>query len=170
MKLNRSRITFALIALLLVGGGSAAFAVLTTPQPGRVALADLRQNKSAPMATATATTAPITTAPTTPPLFQSTATATTPPPPQPTKAIALTAGQGVDLNNCIVTSVTATANTFTMTCQGSIVTVDVTRATNFSGDAKSLSALPTGWSAEVQGVVQANGHVLATEVNASSGN
>ncbi len=97
MKLNRSRMTFALIALLLVGGGSAAFAVLTTPQPARVALADVRKGNPAPTATATAT-APVEIATATSATSSAAPTATTPPAPQPTNTpFTLVPGQSVDL-------------------------------------------------------------------------
>lgn len=172
MSFIRSRIGLALIGLLLVGGIGAAVAVMTTPQPLRAALVGAGQVNgkstagSAPTATSAASgantsdgaaaTAP--SAPTAPP-----------PPPQATNPPASASGQVIDVKGA-VTSVSASAGTFTMTTNGSSLTVVVTVSTQFSGDAKSLSALHVGGQAEVHGVMQANGSLLATEVNADSGN
>lgn len=168
MSFIRNRVALALIGLLLIGGISAAVAVLTTPQPLRAALVGAGQANAKPTATsaATATTAPSgggtttsseATAATTLP------TATTPPSNPPAAN-----GQVIGATGTI-TSVDVNGGTFTMTVNGSAVKVVVNGSTQYSGDAKSLSQLKPGLPAEVHGIVQANGSLLATEVNADTG-
>ena len=56
------------------------------------------------------------------------------------------------------------------TSNGSSVTIVVTGSTIFNGSVHSLSALRAGQQVEVQGTTQENGSVLASDVNADSGN
>ena len=172
MSFFRSRIFLALIGLLVIGGGSAVVAVLTTPQSLRAAIVGAGQANGAAAGGASAATATAAAGGAT---SASAATATTPPaptattPPAPPANPPSSGAQIIDVKGTVAT-VTVSAGTFTMTTSSGTLTVVVTGSTQFSGDAKSLSALRSGAPAEVHGVVQANGSLQATEVNADSGN
>lgn len=162
MTFFRSRIMLALIGLILIGGVSAAVAVATAPQSFRSALATTGQTKATPTATlaATATATRVVAPPVQP---------TAIPPASPTATPAASTSQLVDLHGTVA-SISASAGTFAMSVNGSSMTVETNGATQFTGDAKSLSALRTGWKVEVKGTTQANGPFIATLVNANSDN
>ncbi|HET9111062.1 MAG TPA: DUF5666 domain-containing protein [Ktedonobacterales bacterium] len=170
MTFIRSRLALTLIGLVIIGGFSAALAAMTAPHPFQTALIGAGQTSSAIHSTATATytaaaSAPggastgAPAAPTNPPQPAPTARATTPP----------ATGQYVDLHT-VVASVNTSAGAFSVTVNGSSMTVIVTGSTIFDGDVRSLSGLRAGQKAEVKGTIQADGSLLASDVNADSGN
>lgn len=170
MTFIRSRLALTLIGLVIIGGVSAALAAMTAPHPFQTALIGAGQT-SVLKSTATATSAALapggasTSAPAAP-------TNTPPPAPtaRPTTPPTDSGGQSAHPQGTVA-SVNTSAGTFTMTTSnGSSVTIVVTGSTTFSGSVRSLSALRAGQQVEVLGTLQANGNVLASDVNADSGN
>lgn len=179
MSFIRNRVALALIGLLLIGGISAAVAVLTTPQPLRAALVGAGQANAKPTATsaAMATTASSAGGTTTTDAGGTTTsgssgttagaapTATTSPaqPPASTLASGDISGQ--------IASVSSSEGYFIMTLvNGSSVKVVVTKTTTYQGSAQNLASLRAGWKVEVQGTAQADGSFLARDVNSDNGN
>lgn len=166
-RLFRSRITFALLGMSLVGGGGAYWAVTsgasTPPQMASSLNGDPTSTTSA--VDATATTDP-----------SATATATTlhnTPTPRPTATPCLTPtpvpiGQSVHWRNRLV-SVNTGASTFVLaiTC-GSRPTTAVNASTTWPGLAKNASNLTQyiGRTADVLATRQGDGTYLASSVNA----
>jgi hypothetical protein len=67
-----------------------------------------------------------------------------------------------------VTQVNTSTNQFTvLVTTGAPTTVAVNAQTIFEGASTSLSGLQIGWSVEVQGTYQADGSLLANDVNAA---
>lgn len=169
MTFIRSRLALTLIGLFIIGGVSAALAAMTAPHPLQAALIGTGQTSALKtMATATSaasvpggasTSAPA--APTNTPPPAPTARPTTPPD---------SGGQSAHPQGTVA-SVNTSAGTFIMTTSnGSSVTIVVTGSTIFNGSVHSLSALRAGQQVEVLGTLQENGSVLASDVNADSGN
>lgn len=169
MNVLRSRVGLAVIGLLLVGGVSAAIAILTTPHPLPASLNAVAQRATATHAVGVTSAAATATAAAQPAATDTTgAVATTPPTPRPTPLPTATffPGQSVGVVGQ-VESVNASASSFVLATRGSQLTITVNGSTSWSGTAKKVSDIFPGWVAEVHGTVQPDGSILATEVNAN---
>lgn len=164
----RSKIAFVICGALLVGGVSGALVAFSAAHHAPTATA------SGPGLTQGSTTSPTATVT---PGGDATATDTpagnpsnnpnptaVPTPTQPIRPSPTPFGQ-VDLQGTIA-STNLSANTFVLNIPGGQVTCVVTSKTNWSGTAKSVGDLQSRMPAEVHGVYQSDGTLLATEVNA----
>ncbi|HEX8732287.1 MAG TPA: DUF5666 domain-containing protein [Ktedonobacterales bacterium] len=171
MGILRSRVGLAVVGLLLVGSISAAIAMLTAPHSASPTLNAITQRGATATAThtgktdtATATTQAVAT--------NTTASQPTSPPAptaQPTPTFA--PGQSVDVSGktANVTS-TSGGGTFTLRTRNGSFSIVVNGSTSFSGTARDMATLQNDWNAEVHGIVQNDGSILATEVNANPDN
>lgn len=166
MNVLRSRVALAVIGLLLVGGVSAAIAMLTTPHPLPATLNAVSQRATATGAAGAATTATPPSQPAATDTTGSVATTPTTPRPTPLPTATFFPGQNVDVSGQ-VESVNTIANTFVLATRGSQFTITVNGSTAWSGSAHQVSDIKSGWVAEVHGTVQPGGSLLATEVNAN---
>lgn len=166
MAFIRSRVAGAVLGLVIIGTGGAALAAVTTPPPppaiGSSALAATSATKTPKTAIASKPTATATSVPISAP------TATNPPPPTaipatPTPAV----GQQTTIRGTVAT-ITQSPQSFTVQSSAGTTTIDVNGSTQFSGKATTFSALRTGWQVNVQGIVQADGSVLAVSVDSDN--
>jgi hypothetical protein len=146
----RSRVTLAIIGIVLLGGAGGLAGVLSVPR-APASLASLQGNQPTAPATTRAT-----------PVSRPRAT--------PGGCSSGQPGQSATLIGSIAGS-NAPAQTFDLrrTASGTC-TIRVTMVTTYSGGRASFAALQPGDSTEVQGTWQADGSVLATEVNAQPDN
>lgn len=156
----RSRVTLAVIGMLIIGGFSAFAGALTTPGPKGASLAQTRGQS-----TATATTGLPTPTATSPQQTDDS---------QPTAIVAnptdTPVSQGTTLQGTI-TAIDSSAQTFVVTRgNGSHVTVAVDNSTAYSGFADRFSQLSTGLFARLTGQTLANGSFLAATIDTSTDN
>ena len=175
MSLFRSRVAAAILGAIVVGGASGGLGVLFAAHNMPSGNGSAQGTASAAQAaettvhaTITATTRATSAAPAAAAPTASTAQAPTAAPnPTPTP---LTPGEQVSLQGSIG-SVNGSANTFVLNQRsGPAVTISVSAATQFQGDATSFSSLKRGWHADVTGIVQADGSVAASVVYATADN
>lgn len=158
----RRRVVVATMGALLFGSGGALIALSQVNHP----ITFVSQTRTHGAGTATTTTgaatgsastsAPTNTAPPAP--------TSAPPAPRPT-ATRGAAGQQAQVQGS-VGSVSQGANSFTVLVGGSTVTITVNASTTYTGSEKSLSAITPGSNANVVGVWQADGSILASNVDA----
>lgn len=146
----RSRVTLAVIGIVLLGGAGGLAGVRSAPRPP-ASLASMQGNQPTAPATTRAT-----------PVSQPRVT--------PGGCSSGQPGQSATLIGSIAGS-NAPAQTFVVrrTASGTC-TIRVTMITTYSGSRVSFAALQPGDSATVQGTWQAGGSVLATDVNAQPDN
>lgn len=158
----RRRVVVATMGALLFGSGGALIALAQINHP----IALVSQTRTHGAATATTTSGATTgAAPTSAPTnTTSLAPTSAPPAPRPT-ATHGAAGQQAQVQGN-VGSVSQGANSFTVLVVGSTVTITVNASTAYTGSEKSLSAITPGSNANVVGVWQADGTVLATSIDA----
>lgn len=156
----RSRVTLAVIGMLIIGGLGAMGAIVSTPRPKSVLAGS---GQSQPTATAKTTTA------------LPSPTATTPQQtddPQPTASLpsptSTPRGQVSLRGSVIGSSINASAQTFQITQRtGSPVTIEVDGSTQFQGVAQRFGDLTGGLLATITGTFQSNGDFLAMVISTS---
>lgn len=168
MTLLRSRVGIAISGVILIGTLGAFVGANSVPHPGATPTNGTTANTGSSAATAgngtTSATQGNGSGPQNPSPTDTPAAAPTNPP--ATAPTAIPTGS-VDLKGLIGSI--GQNSTFTLNVGGTVVTIAVSGATNYSGDAKSFQALQQGSFAEVHGLMQDNGIVTAAEVNADTG-
>jgi hypothetical protein len=76
-------------------------------------------------------------------------------------------GQQADIHGTVTQVNTSTSQFTVLATFGTTATVAVNPQTLFEGASTSLSGLQIGWSVEVQGFYQADGSLLASDVNSA---
>jgi hypothetical protein len=167
----RSRVTLAVIGIVLLGGAGGLAGVLSAPR-APASLASLQGNQPTATSSDSSSTATATATKATPTVPQVAPTATpTRVPPTPTPIPV--PGQPLTVRGD-VTSVTPSANTFVVHVfnGGGTYTCTVTSSTQWSGAASSISTLQVGMRVDASGIYQGgttNG-VAASRVDAQIDN
>ena len=168
----RSRAIAASLGAVLVFSVGAFAATQLTHHPAPAGQANTATDTATTGAAATATAgsgsgpgAGANPTATTPPTATISPTATTQSRPTPT----IPAGQPAHIQGQ-VTSVSQSANTFTVLVSTTTYTIVVNAQTTYSGSEQSLSQITRGSDAEVTGIWQTDGSILASNVNAQADN
>lgn len=152
----RSRVILAIVGIIVIGGASAALALLSGTNTGS------RVNATAAAATATAAARAVADSTSTPTSPAPTATA---PVAAPTHASS--SGEIIDLHGSITD-----VGSMQFTLQdgsGTTWTVQVASNTTYEGAAQTFDGLQAGMSAEVKGVITGDATFHAYHVHAESG-
>jgi hypothetical protein len=167
----RSRVTLAVIGIVLIGGAGGVAGALSAPR-ALSSLASLQGNQptatssdSSSTATATATATKAT--PTVTQVAPTARPTRVPPTPTPIPV----PGQLLTVRGD-VTSVNPSANTFVVHVSngGGTYTCTVTLSTQWSGAASSISTLQVGMQVHASGIYQGGGGVTASSVDAQINN
>jgi hypothetical protein len=165
----RSKIAWAILGVIIIGGGSAAYAAASTRGPQAAQSQNTTQAQtSSPTAQpssatqtpqATATSAPSDDQP--PPTDTAPAPTDTPSGPTPT-----TGPRTVQLSGSVQS---VGSSSFVIRSSGVDITINVTSQTRYTGAASSLSGITAGMSAQVQADQHSDGSFWAIAVDTSNG-